>query len=204
MTPVAPAKHKEVALADLTRRHAYKIVVGTVIPRPIAWVTSQSGDGVVNLAPFSFFTALGYRPATFGFAVSDTDLGEVKDTLRNIRHSKEFVINIAGSEFAAEVHGSGARYSYGVSEADELGIALLPSSTITPPRVAGVPIAFECRLTTVLPIPGDSHWVVGEALIAHVREDVVDDELSVDFEALRPLGRLIGDAYLVRGDVAHY
>ena len=196
--------YQEIHLEQLDKRRAYKVVVGTVAPRPIAWVTSQSSDGIVNLAPFSFFTAMGYRPATFGFAVSATDGGDTKDTLRNIRESNEFVINIAGSEFASSVHNSGARYPYGVSEPEELGIPLVPSSTVGPPRVFGVPIAFECQLVAVTPIPGGSNWVVGQSILAHVRDGIVDDKMTVDFAGLRPLGRLIGDAYLVDGVVARY
>lgn len=198
------APTRQIEVASLTPRLAYKAIVGTTVPRPIAWITTISPSGVVNLAPFSFFTPMAYRPMLFGVAISDLDGGAEKDTLRNLRTTGELVINIASASDAEYVHLTGSRVPAGVSEADEFGIGLLPSATVRPPRVANAVASFECAVTDIVPFAGTSHWVVSRCETLHVRADLVDEELNVDFVALKPLGRLIGDAYQLPGEVARF
>jgi flavin reductase (DIM6/NTAB) family NADH-FMN oxidoreductase RutF len=132
------------------RRAAYRWLIGCVVPRPIAWITTLSDTGVVNLAPFSFFNGVTASPMILSVAIAHRE--PLKDTLRNLRANREAVVHIAPPSRLAEVHQSGGDYASSVSEAGELGLATVPSTVVRPPRLAEAQVAFECRLLQEIPV----------------------------------------------------
>jgi len=170
--------------AEMGGRSFYRLLTSVVVPRPIAWVSSVSTDGVANLAPHSFFTIASVNPPVVSF----TSVGE-KDSLRNIRDTGEFVISLAPEDMFEAVNATGTGFAAEVSEFDAAGIASEPSATVRPPRVAGSPVALECRLHEIHPV-GDCFVVYGEILRAAIRSDTLDGDSHPRIEALRPLSRL--------------
>jgi flavin reductase (DIM6/NTAB) family NADH-FMN oxidoreductase RutF len=136
--------------AQIDRRAAYRWLIGCVVPRPIAWITTRSAAGVVNLAPFSFFNGVTASPMVLSVAIAHRE--PIKDTLRNLRATREAVVHIAPPARLAEVHQSGGEYAAAVSEVDELGLATAPSTIVGPPRLAEARVAFECRLLQEIPV----------------------------------------------------
>ncbi len=170
--------------AEMGGRSFYRLLTSVVVPRPIAWVSSVSADGVENLAPHSFFTIASVNPPVVAF----TSVGE-KDSLRNIRDTGEFVISLAPEDMFEAVNATGTGFASEVSEFDAANIASEPSATVRPPRVAGSPVALECRLHEIHPV-GDCFVVYGEITRAAVRTDTLDADSHPRIEALRPLSRL--------------
>lgn len=168
--------------------NAYRLLTALVVPRPIAWVATLSGDGVGNLAPHSSFTIASADPPIVQF----TSVG-AKDTLRNVEETGEFTVSLASEPLIDEVNASSARFGPGVDEAAELGIAMAPSAVVAPPRVAGAPASLECRLYRTLPV-GDSTLVLGEVVAVTLDPDVLEDGHPV-LERLAPLSRLGRDEW---------
>lgn len=186
--------------ANLSARDSYRLLTGIVVPRPIAWVMTQTPDGVVNLAPFSCFMFLSSDPPLLGFTVGPRR-GERKDTARNIRELGEFTVHIAEDSMLEAVHGSADEYPADVSESALLGLETLPNERIRVARLAAAPIAMECTLDRVLQFGNTgSEFIVGEVRLFHVRDGLCVDG-RIDSAALRPLGRLAGPTYAKLGDV---
>jgi flavin reductase (DIM6/NTAB) family NADH-FMN oxidoreductase RutF len=169
--------------AELPGRGFYKVITASVLPRPIAWVSSRSPDGVDNLAPHSLFTCACADPPVLQF----TSVGE-KDSLRNIEATREFVINFAPERLFEQVNATATNFPPEISEFEAVGIAAEPSARVSPPRVANSPIAFECELLETVSF-GDSTVIFGRVLLATVAEDVIVDDLP-DAGRLRPIARL--------------
>lgn len=189
----------------LDNRGRYKLVIGSVLPRPIAWVSTMDGAGRLNLAPFSYFTAVCPTPMTLVFCPGVHADGRTKDTWRNIEAVPEFVVNITNEATAAQMNRCATLLPTGQSEFEWAGVTPAPSQTIRVPRVAEAPISFECVLDRIVVIsdrPGGGAAVFGRVVCVHVRDDLYDDG-RIDTEALRPIGRLAGDAYTPLGDVFH-
>lgn len=183
----------------------YRFLISTVIPRPIALVSTVSKSGVGNLAPFSFFNALSSNPPCVMFSISAQGNGEKKHTLRNIEETKEFVINLTPEWLLGPIVYCAAEYPEGVNELSEVGLTPLKSLKVKPPRVAESPAHFECKLHTIIPLgdgsPGSSTVVIGEILEAHLWKDaLIGGRISPD--KLRPLGRLGGAAYTHLGELS--
>lgn len=178
---------------DLTgehRRYAYKLLAGLVTPRPIAWVTTQDENGIVNAAPFSFFNVFGTRPPILGFAPGDKEPGVPKDTARNIRRTGEFVVNLVDEASAELMNQSSQELAHGVSEVERLGLGTVPSTGIAPPRLTIAPVALECREWSTLEI-GQNRLVIGLIDRIHTRDGVIDpDSLLVNPAAYAPIGRM--------------
>ena len=170
-------------------------MVSVVVPRPIAWVSTLSANGVPNLAPFSFFNAVGGTPPTIMVSIGQR-AGVPKDTLRNIREMGEFVVHIADESLAGRVNTTSGDWAYGVSELDVAGLTAVPSVDVAPPRVAEAPIAMECRATQFVPVD-DTHYtmVLGQVLRYHIREDLLGPDGLVDAAALNAIARLGRDEY---------
>jgi flavin reductase (DIM6/NTAB) family NADH-FMN oxidoreductase RutF len=170
--------------AQLDARQAYRLLNGSVVPRPIAWVTS--GAPLVNLAPFSAFAWVSQDPPMLGFNVVTRPTGD-KDTLRNIERLGEYVVNIA-----EKLHASSEGFDASVSEPEHLGIELAPSRIVGVPRLANVPVSMECQLEQVVRFSATGgNFVVGRVVAWHVRDDVLDGD-RIDMERMRPVGRLAG------------
>ncbi|MGZ8741754.1 MAG: flavin reductase family protein [Nocardioides sp.] len=174
--------------------NTYRLLTAVVVPRPIAWVSTVDRDGVVNLAPHSFYTVVCARPPIVMFS----SVGK-KDTLRNVRETGQFVINVATARLLDQVNNSAARFAAGQSEPEHLGIALEPSTRITPPRVAAAPASIECTLHSTTEL-GDSTMVLGNVELVSVANDVIIDG-HPEFSLLDPLARLGKDEWALHSEV---
>lgn len=172
------------------KRYAYKLLAGLITPRPIAWVTTQDENGVVNAAPFSFFNIFGTRPPILGFAPGDKEPGIPKDTARNIRRTGEFVVNLVDEASAEVMNQSSQELDHGISEVALLKLETTPSVGISPPRLTIAPVALECREWSTLEI-GQNRLVIGLIDRIHTRAGVLDpDSLLVNPDAFSPIGRM--------------
>jgi len=190
----------ELDCGTLDTESAYKLLVGAVVPRPIAWVTTLSPHGGVNLAPFSCFTFVSNRPPMLAISVGRLK-GALKDTARNIAARGEFVVNIADETQVEQVHESSTEYPDHVSEAAELGLATAPGRRIATPRIADAPVSMECRLSQTLEF-GElrSQLLVGEVLCFHVADRLYANG-KIDVTRFKPIARLGGPNYARLGEV---
>lgn len=172
----------------------YRLLTAVVVPRPIAWVSTVSGSGVVNLAPHSFYTVACARPPIVQF----TSVRK-KDTLRNVLETGQFVVNLAPAPLLHEVNNSAARFAPQQSEPDELDIPMEPSVTVRPPRVAASPVAIECTLHSTNEL-GDSTVVLGDVRLISVAEEVLVDG-HPEFARLDPLARLGKEEWALHAEV---
>jgi flavin reductase (DIM6/NTAB) family NADH-FMN oxidoreductase RutF len=167
-----------------------------VIPRPIGWLTTLSKDGVVNLSPYSFFNAVCYRPPTVMFAAgAGHEADGLKDTLRNVLDTREFVCNLVTWDNREQMNQTSATLPKEVDELALAGLTPLSSERVSPPRVAESPIHLECRMVKSVELPGweaqDRYVVVfGEVVGVHIQDDCITEEGRVDLARIRPLGRL--------------
>jgi flavin reductase (DIM6/NTAB) family NADH-FMN oxidoreductase RutF len=191
-----------IAASSLDAVQAYKLLTGVIVPRPIAWVSSISAEGVANLAPFSYFTGVSNKPPMVGINIGQ-ERAERKDTARNILQTEEFVVNIAQWSQLEVLHASAEHHPPHVSEIDLLGLTTEPSVHIKPPRIAGAPVQMECRLHQMIPFgTAGSEFYVGEVIAFHFHPDVIDmAKLRVDSAALEPICRLGGPFYTGLGEM---
>jgi flavin reductase (DIM6/NTAB) family NADH-FMN oxidoreductase RutF/acyl carrier protein len=181
-------------------------MVSSILPRPIAWVSSVDGEGRTNLAPFSYFTGVCCRPMTVLFCpVVGSSERPKKDTLLNIEQVPEFVVNVAQERTITAVNQTAAPFAASESEFDHAGLTPTPSTRVRPPRVAEAAIAFECEVREIIEVsdqPGGGWVVLGTVLCVHVEDAMVDpDALKVDRDGLAPIARLGGSDYLRSSDV---
>lgn len=172
----------------------YKLITGLVVPRPIAFVSTMSEDGVANAAPFSFFNAFGASPPVVVLGINSRPTG-AKDSYKNIVATGEFVINIATAAIAEQVNAASGDYACGVDEFDRTGLSQAPSKIVKPPRIAESPANLECRLLQALPLKGGpSALLIGEIVLIHVRDELLDGS-KVDQNRLDAIGRMGGPVY---------
>lgn len=174
----------------------YRLLTALVVPRPIAWVSSRSAGGVDNLAPHSFFTVASADPPMLAF----TSVGR-KDTLRNVQATGEFVVNLAVEPLITAVNETATDFPPQVGEFDAVGLRREPSALVAPPRVAGSPAAFECRLHATLGLGGASTMVIGRVVLVAVDASVLVDG-HPEIGLLRPLARLGRDEWSTIGEVS--
>jgi flavin reductase (DIM6/NTAB) family NADH-FMN oxidoreductase RutF len=193
-----------VDVAQTSPLDVYRMLISVVTPRPIAWVTSIDREGRVNLAPFSFFNAFGADPPIVVFAPNRKRDSSKKDTLANVEAIGEFVVNVACADLAREVNLSSKELPAGESEVELTGLSVLPSTKVKPPRLAESPVNLECVLRQVVPI-GDGQFsanlVIGEVVLMHVADRVLDERGRVDPRKLRTIARLGGDFYCHTSDL---
>jgi flavin reductase (DIM6/NTAB) family NADH-FMN oxidoreductase RutF len=182
--------------AQMPARRFYRLLTSVVVPRPIAWVSTVSADGVDNLAPHSFYTVACVDPPVLQF----TSVGR-KDSLRNIEATGEFVVNLAPEPLFEQVNATGTDFPHGASEFEAVGLTSEPSTRVAPPRVADSPVALECVLLATTSF-GDSVVVFGRVVHAAVRSDVLDGT-HPEIERLRPLSRLGRNEWSRLGEVVH-
>lgn len=183
----------------------YKVLIGSIVPRPIAFVSTCDSQGRLNLAPFSYFNVVCTEPPTLLFCpnIRGTD-GQKKDTLRNIEETGEFVVNIVTEDIAAQMNQTAGEYPPDVDEFDLVGLTPVASSAVKPPKVKESPIHFECRTQQIIPVgdgrPGSGFVVLGTIVRFHLREDVYRNG-HVLIEQLKPVARLAGNAYCPVHDI---
>jgi len=179
----------------------YKLMIGCVVPRPIAWVSSVDADGVANLAPFSYFMAITHDPPTIAFSSSPRALVGAgrgkKDTLRNVEATREFVVNVVDDALAEQMNLTSGDYAPDVDEFTLAAIEAAPGVRVTAPRVARAPIAMECQFLRAIAVGRrPHHLVLGEIVYFHIRDDLYDAATGrLDMHRLRPVGRLAGNLY---------
>ena len=185
---------------SLSPEATYRLLSGVVVPRPIAWVTTLSDTGVLNLAPFSCFTFVSSTPPLLGINIG-RKRGARKDTSINIHAMREFVVNIGHAGQMHAMHESSAEHPPEVSEAELLGLATLAGTTVRTPRLADVPVSMECRLERVIEFGATgAEFMVGEVTMFHLRDGLWRDG-KVDTKALDPVCRIGGPNYATLGDI---
>jgi flavin reductase (DIM6/NTAB) family NADH-FMN oxidoreductase RutF len=180
-------------LAPLER---YKLLLATVLPRPIAWITTCDASGAVNLAPFSFFNVFGSDPATVGVGIGSKGPGEPKDTRVNIRANEQFVVNLVPFALAEQMRISSIAFPKGVEEPKEAQLELAPCERVSVPRILQAPVSMECTFMQEIALGGFS-LVLGQIQLMHIRDEAVIDaeRLYVDANRLDLIGRMEGGWY---------
>ena len=185
-------------------QNIYKLMIGAIVPRPIAFVSSLDLRGVRNLAPFSFFNGVSADPPVVLFCASvrredpQRGLGPHKDTLLNVIDTREFVINVVTESIAEKMNLTSAQVPPDVDEFELSGLTPLPSELVKPPRVAESPVQMECRLRQIVEISEKLHGstiVLGDVLRFHVSEDLVEN-FRIDADKLAAIGRMGGPTYV--------
>ena len=182
-------------------RERYFWMISTIVPRPIAWVSTVSPEGAPNLAPFSYFNGVTGDPPVVSISVGSRK-GEPKDTAKNAMATRELVINIVPAALGKPMVQTSADYPHGVSEFEKAGLREEPSQVVAPPRVKEAPISMECRLYDTVPV-GKNTLILAEILLLHVDERLITDGYP-DPEKLEPLGRLGGNLYGTLGEVVRH
>ncbi len=189
----------EIAANSLSVEATYKLLVGSVVPRPIAWVTTVSKSGLINAAPFSAFTFVSSKPPMLGVSIG-RKLGVLKDTARNIIDQQEFVVNIGDLDQIDQLHLSAEEFPEEVSEVEELSIETAPSRSIATPRIAKAPISMECKLHRIVDFGERTSFYVGEVIVFNIRDDLLHDG-KIETKDLRPICRLGGPNYSTLGEI---
>lgn len=197
--------------ADLTQPDCYKLLIGLIVPRPIALVSTISSTNTLNLAPFSFFAGVGSNPMSLLFCPANKNDGSDKDSLRNALPVSEggvgeFVVNVVSEEIARRMAACAEPLAFGESEFDLSGLSPAPSVIVKPPRVLESPASFECRTFQVIRTnrgaPGGGNVVLGHVVRLHVRDELLNDRLHTDPSRLGAIGRMGGLGYVRTADAA--
>lgn len=188
-------------LATLDPVHRYKLLTGSVVPRPIGWISTVDDAGVRNLAPYSFFQVASTTPPVLLFSGGRRE-GTPKDSVLNALSTGGFVAHIADVGRLEAVNATSVEAPPKVDEFDHAGLEAIPSERVAAPRVADAPVAFECELLHHYEVPDGGNVVVfGRVLVAHLRDDLIDEAGRIDLRALDPIARLAGTTYGTLGDL---
>jgi flavin reductase (DIM6/NTAB) family NADH-FMN oxidoreductase RutF len=182
--------------------NVYKVMVGSIVPRPIAFVSTVSPEGVFNLAPFSFFTGASINPPVVCFCPLRNALGHKKDTLNNIERTGGFVVNIVSEEFIRQMNSTSAEFPPDVDEFQVSGLTPVPGDLVKAPRVKESHVSMECTLFRIFEIgnkPSGGSIVTGEIVRLHV-DDAYIDNFRIDPEKLKAVGRMAGNTYVRTAD----
>lgn len=187
--------------AALDSQAAHELLKGCVAPRPIAWISTLSAAGVANAAPYSCFTFVATVPPMVCFSVEPRPDSSKKDTLRNVEHTGDFVVNLVPQELAAAMNASAESFPPDVSEIAKVGLTAAASERVRSPRIAESPVNLECRVERIIDLGRSRHsLVIGEVLLVHVRDDLYRDG-TIDVARLCPVARLAGNEYCRLGEV---
>jgi flavin reductase (DIM6/NTAB) family NADH-FMN oxidoreductase RutF len=188
-------------LFKLEPRERYKLLIGLVVPRPIALMTTVSKAGVVNTAPYSFFNMFSENPALVVIGIDARADGSMKDSAKNARDTGVFVVNLVDEALATAMNDCAVDFPPDMGEPDVLGLPLVPGIYVPVPHLAAAPAALECRKTMMINIGPNRELLIGEVLGVRLRDGIVDrDTLRVDFDAYKPVGRLAGSLYARQHD----
>ena len=186
--------------ATTQTRDIYKLLVSTIGPRPIAWVTTQDTDGTINAAPFSFFNAVSGDPPVVAFGIGGRAPGDVKDTGGNIRRTGQFVVNLVSYELAEPMNITAIDFAKDVDELKEADLTTAASLHVKPPRIAEAPVSMECERLVIVDVGVDRAVVLGKVLAIYVRDDCVLDpeRCYIDTPKLDLIGRMHGSGWYSR------
>ena len=192
-------------LDELTASERYKLLTALVIPRPIAWVTTVSSEGINNAAPYSFFNVFGQDPAVIILGLEHKADGTAKDTENNINLLNEFVVNLVSSKVLGNMVDTAAAYAPGESEPDILGLSLTSSKKVKPPRLTDSPVAIECERIMSLSLSRERSILLGRAVSIFAKEGLIDSTtLQVDWANDYPIARLFADQYAEISRIRRY
>lgn len=187
----------EINPESLSIQQTYKLLIGTVMPRPIAWVSTVDSKENLNLAPFSFFTVASVNPPILCFSPLLTENSSQKDTLVNIRETGEFVVNVVSHSLAEKMNRTSAPYPSGDSEFVVGEVTANPSTIVKPPRVAESLVNFECKKQQIISLgsePMAGNLIMGKVCFIHIHQEILRNG-QVDSVTLDPIGRLWGNMY---------
>ena len=191
----------DLILEDLSVQDRYKFLSAVVIPRPVAFVTTKDQDGLYNAAPFSFFNVFSEDPAIVVLGIGAKPNGRTKDTLKNIRDAKQFVVNMVDKSIIGAMHIASAEIPSDESEIDYAGITLADSRTINVQRIAEAPVSLECELFQIIELTDRRSLVLGQVKAIHIDDAIIDPETKrLIPEKYSPIARLYGDYYAWLGD----
>ncbi len=191
-----PLGHTHFDFAKLSERERYKILIGTVIPRPIALVTTVNRQGQPNAGPFSFFNVLTHDPAIVAIGVENYADMRFKDTARNIRETGEFTVHICDNALVDQMEVCAIKFGPEVNEMEEAGLSTVPGEMVRSPRILAAPAALECRRHTTLQVGPAREIILGEVVGVFVRSDAVDaSNLHIDQQMMDAVGRMGGHTY---------
>lgn len=189
---------------QMDQKSIYKLLTSTIIPRPIGWVSSIGANGIYNLAPFSYFNAVGDDPPHVMFSASRSN-HQIKDTLQNVLDQKEFVVNMVTEAMAAQMNDTAHPIPADESEFDFAGLTPIPSLKVKPPRVQGSPVAMECELVHHYTLEnhknGGSTILIGKVVMFHIDENILLDDMKINIDLYQPIARLAGSNYAKLGEV---
>lgn len=193
---------KSFDIAQISPADAYQLLIGAIVPRPIAWISTQNAQGLLNLAPFSFFMGVSSHPLCLAVSFArkqNSGHAVKKDTLRNIEEIGQFVVNTVSRSMLMPMHESSAEFDYGVNEFEEVGVHAIASVKVKPPRVKESLVQFECETYKTVEVGdgglGSTVLVIGKILMVHVAESAFEAPRKIKFEALDPASRLGGASY---------
>ncbi len=190
--------------AKTSQRNIYKILSGAIIPRPIAWVSSISEEGITNLAPFSFFNMVGDDPPHIMFSTVRTG-DKNKDTLNNVLATKQFVVNLATVDLVEKMNNTSANLPSNESEFNFAGLTPAPSVFIKPPRVQESPVSMECELVHHYSLEGHQNGgatiMIGRIVMIHIDESILLDDFKINLRTYKPVARLAGSNYSGLGEI---
>jgi flavin reductase (DIM6/NTAB) family NADH-FMN oxidoreductase RutF len=186
--------------ATIPAKDRYKLMVSTIVPRPVAWVVTKSAAGVINAAPYSFFNGVGGDPPLISISVEGKSGGGRKDTAANIRETGEFVVNLVDFAVAPEMVVTAIDFGAEVSEVAEAGLAVVASVKVSAPRIVRSPVAFECKLYKLVELPHERDLVLGRIVYMHIADEAVLDAARcyVDTPRLDLVGRMHGGGWYSR------
>lgn len=192
--------HKHFDLAKMPAQDGYKLLISTVVPRPIALATTVDTAGNVNAAPFSFFNAVSSNPPVVVLGINGEGAeGGYKDTEANIRDTGEFVVNLVDEALAERMNICAVDFPHEIAELEVAKLTPMPSAGVKPPRIAEAPVSFECKRITGLSLGGNSTLEVGRVIHIHVREDLMDmEKLYVKTDEAHLIGRMHGKGWYTR------
>jgi flavin reductase (DIM6/NTAB) family NADH-FMN oxidoreductase RutF len=186
----------DLRLDELSAHERYKLLIGLLIPRPIAWISTWSENEVANCAPFSFFNVFSEDPPLCVIGINPRSDGQTKHSLKNIRRTGEFIVNLVDEATANAMHISSGEFPEEVSEFAQAGLTPAPGVMVKHPRIAEAAACLECRVERLLEISGTRVLVLGEILLIHAREGIIDPRSKrISEEHYRPIGRLFTDRY---------
>lgn len=186
-------------MAALTGAERYKLMAGCIVPRPIAWVSSLSADGVGNVAPYSFFNMMGASPPLLVLGTMRLADGQLKDTAANILATREFVVHLVGEPLLAAMNTTCIDAPPEVEEAALAGLAMRASQMVAPPTIADAPVAYECRLFDILDAPPETVILIGEVVAMEIADAFIDAQrLRPDPYAMGLIGRVTGPGSYTR------
>ena len=189
----------EIRSSVIDKKERYKLLSGSILPRPIAFVSTISKDGVPNLAPFSFFTGVTGDPPTLCFAPNLNSDGSKKDTLLNIENTGEFAVHVVGRHIAEAMDKSAANFATEVNEFKEVGLSEAPAQTIAAPRIKEADICMECKLLQVVPVASTGFLVIGEVQHFYFADGILENGY-VRADKLDVVGRWAGYDYIKGGE----